>query len=74
MITQYVPFSTVKTLNEIQRVHMFFTKWEAMKFARTIGWPKSSARLLMLPYGRNRWVVSDQHGNVVCHDESKEDN
>ena len=40
----------------------------AAAHAASIGWPKNSARKVMLPFGRVRFVLSDPHNNILLFD------
>jgi len=49
----------------IEGILFFYTRHEAAAYAVSIGWPKSSARKVTLPFGRQRFVISDDHCNVL---------
>ena len=70
MELRHEPSSTITDLDTIKRALVFYTRKEAADYAKSIGWPKSSARLIHLPHGRQRWAISDDHLNIILAEKS----
>lgn len=62
----------IRDLAALPQLALYYTRAEAASAARSIGWPVSSARRLSLPLGRTRWVIGDEHGNVLTEAGYKE--
>lgn len=65
MELRHEPNPKITNVDTIKRMASFYTRKEAADYAASIGWPKSSARKVILPFGRERWVISDDHLNIV---------
>lgn len=52
-------------ITNIDGILFFYTRKEAGDYAVSIGWPRMSSRKVTLPFGRVRFVVSDDHCNVL---------
>lgn len=63
--TFHVPGLSITDLSAIPDLALYYTKAEAADVAVSLGWRRSDARRLRLPFGRARWVISDSHHNVV---------
>lgn len=65
MELRHEPNPKITDPDTIERGLFFYTRREATSHAVTIGWPKSSARKISLPFGRVRFVLSDEHLNII---------
>jgi len=65
MEIRYEPGPKITNTDTIKRMIAFYTRKEAADYATSIGWPKNSARKVTLPFDRQRWVISDDHMNIV---------
>lgn len=70
MELRHEPNPKITDTDTISRARFFYTRKEAADYAASIGWPKNSARLVHLPYGRSRWALSDPHMNILLIDPS----
>ena len=62
MNTRFKPgprITDVESISGLTGGLFFYTKREAATYAASIGWPKNSAKLFKLPYGRQAWAISD---------------
>lgn len=55
----------VRDLSALPPMMFFYTKREAADAAVKIGWSKSSALRINLPFGHVRYGISDDHCNVL---------
>ncbi len=55
----------VTDLASLPPIQFFYSRREATDAAAKIHWPKTSARSINLPLGRQRWAISDQHNHVL---------
>jgi hypothetical protein len=69
MELRHEPKPTITDTYTIAHGLFFYTRKEAADHANSIGWPKNSARKVMLPFGRVRFVVSDPHMNILMTSE-----
>ena len=65
MELRHEPNPKITNVDTIKRMVAFYTRKEAADYAASIDWPKSSARKVALPFGRERWVISDDHLNII---------
>src|SRR5215472_4584869 len=71
MKLRHEPNPKITNIDTIKRMVAFYTRNEAADYAASIGWPKSSARRIDLPFGRVRWVISDDHLNIVLKEKNE---
>lgn len=65
MELRHEPNPKITNVDTIKRMVSFYTRKEAADYAASIGWPKSSARKVTVPFGRERWVISDDHLQII---------
>ena len=71
MTLKHVLSPSITDPEVISSAMFFYTRKEAATYAASIGWPKKSARMVALPFGRVRFVVSDDHCNVILHEQKR---
>jgi hypothetical protein len=73
MELKWEPHPKITDVDTIKRMVAFYTRKEAANYAASIGWPKNSARKVFLPFGRIRFVISDEHCNIIMAEPAIDD-
>jgi len=73
MELKHEPNPKIVDVDTIKRMVAFYTRREATAFAASIGWPKNSVRKVSLPFGRVRYVISDDHCNILMSEPAIDD-